>query len=95
MEMEKSPAERKKTVSKDIPDDLAFSILSKLPVKSLNRFGCVRKSWPVLFTNPYFMSLFRKNFLCQNPSYYDDTSFLYLKTITINTEDKFVLHSLS
>ena len=28
-----------------IHNDIAFSILSKLPIKSLKRFGCVSKSW--------------------------------------------------
>ncbi|TKY47513.1 Heat shock protein 83 [Spatholobus suberectus] len=32
-----------------LPDDLALSILSKLPLKSLKRFGCVCKSWALLF----------------------------------------------
>ncbi|CAJ2669197.1 unnamed protein product [Trifolium pratense] len=84
-----------KKVSYDIPDDLAFSILSKLSLKSLNRFGCVRKSWTLLFRNPYFMSLFLKNLLCHNRSYYDDTSLLLLRNMNINDEDKCELYSLS
>lgn len=27
-----------------IPDDLTFSIMSKMPLKSLKRFGCISKS---------------------------------------------------
>jgi molecular chaperone HtpG len=92
--MEKSVAAKIKKVRNDIPDDLVFSILSKLSVKSLNRFGCIRKSWSSLFKNPYFMSMFRKNLLCQNQSYYKDTSLLQLETVTIDSELKFVLYSL-
>ena len=95
MEMEKSAAAKIKKVRNDIPDDLVSSILSKLSVKSLNRFGCVRKSWSSLFKNPYFMSMFCKNLLCQNHSYYKDTSLLQLETVTIDSELKFVLYSLS
>jgi F-box interacting protein len=95
MEMEKSIAAKIKKVRNDIHDDLVFSILSKLSVKSLNRFGCVRKSWSSLFKNPYFMSMFRKNLLYHNHSYYNDTSLLQLETVTIGAELKLVLYSLS
>ncbi|GAU28336.1 hypothetical protein TSUD_256640 [Trifolium subterraneum] len=57
-----------------IPDDTAFSILSKLPIKSLKRFGCVRKSWSLLFDNHYFMNMYRNNFLTKDHSYYDDST---------------------
>jgi molecular chaperone HtpG len=60
-----------------IPNDLSFSILSKLPIKSLKRFGCVCKSWSLLFDNPIFMTLYRKHFLTKDHSYYDDTSVLF------------------
>lgn len=49
-----------------IPDDLAFSILSKLPLKSCKRFRCVRKSWSLLFKNPNFMNEFRNHLLSNN-----------------------------
>jgi hypothetical protein len=84
-----------KKVSNDIPDDLVFSIMSKLSLKSLNRFKCVRKSWFPLFKNPYFMSLFQNKFVSNNSSYYDDTSILLHTYITINYDDKHVLYSLS
>jgi hypothetical protein len=84
-----------KKVSNDIPDDLVFSIMSKLSLKSMNRFKYVRKSWFPLFKNSYFMSLFQNNFLSNNSSYYDDTSILLHTYITINYDDKHVLYSLS
>jgi len=59
-----------------IPHDLALCILSKLPVKSLMRFGCVRKSWTLLFENQHFMNIFRNNFISNHHSYYDDTSII-------------------
>jgi len=92
--MDKSISTKIKKVRNDIPDDLVFSILSKLSVKSLNRFGCIHKSWSSLFKNPYFMSMFRENLLCHNHSYYNDTSLLQLETVTIGSELKFVLYSL-
>ncbi|XP_058746684.1 F-box/kelch-repeat protein At3g06240-like [Vicia villosa] len=61
---------------KHIHDDFAFVVLSKLPLKSLIRFCCVRKSWSDLFDNTYFMNMFRKNFLLKNHSHYNDTSLL-------------------
>ncbi|XP_057439512.1 F-box/kelch-repeat protein At1g24800-like [Lotus japonicus] len=62
-----------------IPDDVAFTILSKLPLKSLKRFTLVHKSWADLLEIPYFMSMFRSNFLSKHQSYYDDTSLLLLQ----------------
>ncbi|XP_045803016.1 F-box protein CPR1-like [Trifolium pratense] len=52
-----------------IHDDLAFYILSKLLIKSLKRFGCVRKSWSILFQNSHFNTMFRNNFISNT---YDD-----------------------
>ena len=62
-------------VSNYISDDIALSILSKLPLKSLKRFECVRKSWPLLFDNPNFMSSYHHNFFSKY-SYDDDTSLI-------------------
>jgi len=72
-----------------IPDDLFFSILSKLPIKSLKRFGCVRKSWSFLIDNPHFMTLYRNSFLTNDNSYYDDTSLLLHKKIEPQDSDDF------
>jgi molecular chaperone HtpG len=74
--MEKSLAVPTKKVNDHICDDVALVILSKLPLKSLFRFSCVDKSWSLLFENPYFMNLLRKNFLSKDHSYYEDTSLL-------------------
>ncbi|KAK2377562.1 F-box/kelch-repeat protein [Trifolium repens] len=59
-------------VSNHIPDDIVFSILSKLSLKSFKRFECVCKSWSLLFDNTYFMTMYRNNLLTKNCSYYDD-----------------------
>ncbi|RHN52903.1 putative F-box domain-containing protein [Medicago truncatula] len=64
-----------------IPDDIAFSILSKLPLKSFKRFECVRKSWSLLSENTHFMNMFRNNFLSSSNSRYDGAS-LFLKVPT-------------
>ncbi|XP_057442628.1 F-box/kelch-repeat protein At3g23880-like [Lotus japonicus] len=58
-----------------IPDDVAFTILSKLPLKSLKRFTLVHKSWADLLEIPHFMS----KFVSKHHSYHDDTSFLLLQ----------------
>ncbi|XP_058729568.1 F-box/kelch-repeat protein At3g06240-like [Vicia villosa] len=63
-----------------IPDDLAISILSKLPVKSLKRFQCVRKSWSLMFENPIFMNMLRNHFSSNNHSHYSHT-FLFLTAV--------------
>jgi molecular chaperone HtpG len=68
----------KDKVNNYIHDDLAFSILSKLPLKSLKRFQCVCKSWFLLFDNPNFMSMYHINFLSKYPSYDDNTSLILL-----------------
>ncbi|AET00914.1 putative F-box domain-containing protein [Medicago truncatula] len=76
--MEKSVIAADGKVNNHIHDDIAIIILSKLPLKSLTRFGCVRKSWSFLLDNPYFKTMFRRNFLYKNHSYYNDTS-LFLR----------------
>jgi molecular chaperone HtpG len=53
-------------------DDIAFSILSKLPIKSIKRFSCVHKSWINLFENPTFLNMFRNNLLLKFNSHYAD-----------------------
>jgi hypothetical protein len=52
-----------KVGSNYIPEDISFSILSKLSIKSLNRFSCVRNSWNQLFENSNFINLFRNNLI--------------------------------
>ncbi|XP_030924571.1 F-box/kelch-repeat protein At3g06240-like [Quercus lobata] len=39
-----------------LDDDIAFDILTRLPVKSLIRFRCVSKSWYSTITNPIFIA---------------------------------------
>jgi molecular chaperone HtpG len=65
-------------MSKYIPEGIAFTILLKLPLKSLKRFGCVCKSWSLLFANHRFMNMFRGNFLSNlhRCSYYNQASLL-------------------
>ncbi|XP_045791066.1 putative F-box protein At3g16210 [Trifolium pratense] len=77
--MEKTTlAATKEEVSTYIPDDIVFFILSKLPLKSIKRFECVRKSWSLLFENHSFMNMFRNNCLASSHrcSYYDGASLL-------------------
>ncbi|XP_068501229.1 uncharacterized protein [Phaseolus vulgaris] len=74
-----------------LPDDLAFSILFKLPLKSLKRYGCLHKSWAILLENSNFMELFRINFISNQHSYYEDTSLL----LCLGQPDKSSLFSLS
>lgn len=81
MDQEKSMASLDNKVSDNIPDDVAFSILSKLSLKSLKRFTCVRKSWAHLFENPHFMSMFCNNFISKYHSFYDDTCLLLKQTV--------------
>jgi len=62
---------RRRRSQSHIPNDLSFSILSKLPIKSLKRFGCVHKSWSLLLDNPYFMTMYHYHFVTKDHSYYD------------------------
>ncbi|CAJ2633592.1 unnamed protein product [Trifolium pratense] len=83
-------------VSNHIPDDIVFSILSKLPLKSLKRFGCVRKSWSLLFDDNCFMTMFRSNLLTKDHPYYDYTSvFVQTKHGAYYDNYRYRLHSLS
>ncbi|RZB50398.1 hypothetical protein D0Y65_047354 [Glycine soja] len=65
-----------------IPYDLTFFILSKLPSKSLKKFGCVHKLWTLVFQNLYFMSMFHNNFISNNHSYCDVLSLLRRPTMS-------------
>jgi hypothetical protein len=68
-----SPPTFEKVSGTYIPDDIVLSILSKLPVKPLKCFACVRKSWSHVFENPIFMNMFRNNLVSNSHSrYYDD-----------------------
>jgi len=70
----RDPQTIEKVSNHHILDDFMFSILSKLPLKSLVRFTCVRKSWSILFENTYFMNMYRLNFASnKNYSYVDDS----------------------
>jgi molecular chaperone HtpG len=76
-----------------IPDDIVFSILSKLPVKSLKRFECVQKSWSLLFQNHHFINMFRNNLFSNThrSSYYNGASLI----LKIYGRGKCDLYSLS
>ncbi|QCD79502.1 molecular chaperone HtpG [Vigna unguiculata] len=78
-----------------ITDDLVFSILSKLPLKSLKRFGCVRRSWTLLFENSHVMNLIRNNFIRNHQSYYDDTHLFLNLTPLYQNHYKSSLFSIS
>ncbi|KAK2380238.1 hypothetical protein QL285_067953 [Trifolium repens] len=89
------------TTENHIPEDLVvLSILSKLPLKSLKRFGCLNKTCSLLFQNPNFMSIYRNNFISNDRchSYYNDTSvFLHQEHYSHSHNNKMYssLHSLS
>ncbi|KAL2598144.1 hypothetical protein AAZV13_11G205900 [Glycine max] len=61
----------------------------------LKRFGCVCKSWALLFENPHFMNIFGNNFISDHHSYYDDTSLLLRLTVPIQCKFNSPLFSLS
>ncbi|CAI8594654.1 unnamed protein product [Vicia faba] len=94
--MEKiSMAATKKKVSKYVPDDIVFMILSKLPIKSLKRFECVRKSWSLLIENTSFMNMFHNNLLSNlyYCSYYDQAS-LFMLVHGLTRKDYFYSFSI-
>ncbi|CAJ2674234.1 unnamed protein product [Trifolium pratense] len=85
---------KKKKVSSNsshIPDDISFMILYKLPVKSLKRFSCVRKSWSLLFENHDFFKMFRNNVISKSHPQYDDAC----QMLTQNEEHKWNIYLLS
>jgi molecular chaperone HtpG len=79
--MDKSATPTTGKVSNHIPDDVAISILSKLPLKSLKRFESACKSWSMLFQNPYFMKIYRNRIIYRTHSEYDDATLILRHTI--------------
>ncbi|KAL5070501.1 hypothetical protein RYX36_021388 [Vicia faba] len=67
-QMENTESSKSKVSRNSISEEIAFSILSKLSVKSLKRFGCVCKSWSVLFENTDFMTMYTNHFLSRHGS---------------------------
>ncbi|KEH18990.1 putative F-box associated interaction domain-containing protein [Medicago truncatula] len=67
---------KKVSTPSHIHDDIALSILSKLPLKSLTRFTCAKKPWSLLFQNPHFMNLFRTNFISKHNEEEDNKNLL-------------------
>ncbi|XP_058772302.1 uncharacterized protein LOC131646200 [Vicia villosa] len=67
-----NPSQSSKLSRNSIPEEIAFSILSKLPVKSLKRFACSCKSWSILFENTNFMNMYSKQFMFRHGSDDDD-----------------------
>ncbi|XP_058786109.1 F-box/kelch-repeat protein At3g06240-like isoform X2 [Vicia villosa] len=68
--MNKGKSSQSKFIRNSIPDKLALSILSKLSIKSLKRFGCVSKSWSVLFENSDFMTMYTNHFISRDDDYH-------------------------
>lgn len=91
--MEKKSVTNERFSNNYLHDDIVFSILSKLPLKSLKRFECVNKSWSLLFENPNFVKMIRNNFLSKDPSCCHDASLLlHMYSLTPRVSD---LYSLS
>ena len=82
-------------VCRRISDDISFSILSKLPLKSLVRFRSVRKSWYFLFENSYFMNMYRIYFASNNNYSYVDDSLLSIEGVEPYYEGHWALFLLS
>ncbi|CAJ2665391.1 unnamed protein product [Trifolium pratense] len=81
--VKKSMAAANEKVSNYVPDEITYSILSKLSLKSLKRFECVQKSWSLLFENHFFMNMFRNNFLSNNN---DPSSFILRDFVNYDEE---------
>ncbi|GJM85107.1 hypothetical protein PR202_ga01530 [Eleusine coracana subsp. coracana] len=43
-----------KETIEELPEDIIFDVLSRLPVKPLCRFGCESKAWRALISDPAF-----------------------------------------
>jgi hypothetical protein len=80
-------------VTEHIPEDIHFSILSKLPIKSIIRFSSVRKSWSGLFENLNFLKMFCKNLVLKyHGNNGDDVELLFninFKNLSLLSGDKF------
>ncbi|XP_019240942.1 PREDICTED: putative F-box protein At3g10240, partial [Nicotiana attenuata] len=52
---------KKKTINgnKEIPSDIVFQVLARLPIKGLDRFKCVSKSWSSMISHPEFIKAHR------------------------------------
>ncbi|XP_058758483.1 F-box/kelch-repeat protein At3g06240-like [Vicia villosa] len=80
-------------VSNHVPDYIIFSIFSKLRLKSVHRFTCVRKSLTLLFQNPIFMKMYSNNMVSKYHSLYHETDLLLNRFDNIDYQWKLYLVS--
>lgn len=52
--IDQTSSRRKRTSPTDLPEELVFEILARLPVKSLLRFKSVSKAWRAAISGPLF-----------------------------------------
>jgi len=70
-----------------VTDDIAFSVLSKLPLKSMKRFSSACKSWSQEFEKPSFLQKFFNNLVSKSHDDDDDVKPLF------NINDRLYLRS--
>ena len=85
----KTMASLNEKVSNNVPEDLALNILAKLPVKSLKRFRCVRKSCADLLEDPHFKSMYYENLISKN----DDSCLLLQQQMSSTRQENLFLLS--
>ncbi|KAL2496987.1 F-box/kelch-repeat protein [Forsythia ovata] len=62
----KHKSQSEELFSNYLPEDVLIEILVRIPPKSLIKFRCVSKSWNLLISSPYFISMHTQSFT--NPS---------------------------
>ncbi|KAI3465865.1 hypothetical protein Pfo_022528 [Paulownia fortunei] len=50
-----------------LPQEVVIKILTKLPPKSLVKFRCVSKTWNLLISSPYFISMYTQQTIISKP----------------------------
>jgi len=97
MDKKSATAINEKVSTTYIPDDISFSLRSKLPLKSFKRFECVCKSWSLLSENQHFTKVFCNNLLSNSlrGSYYDGASLILKVPTWLDLKETQLMYILS
>ncbi|KAK9285776.1 hypothetical protein L1049_024977 [Liquidambar formosana] len=71
----------------NLPNEIVFDILSRLPVRSLLRFRCVCKSWNALISDPHFVKTHLNRATTSDNNTYQQSQRILILSETVQSMD--------